>query len=383
MKRQSPKRIEKLIQSYPAIGFLLGPYGLCTSNLNVDIRVQRADPDTIHLQAKNLSYYDRAYVMHEDGYRGTREQSFVVVDKNHDILKTLSWERGDYEMMSRTAFAVLDDPDLVEYALWVTESVWYSEPEDEDEIFGKDLISIDVDIIVYRRPVDMTFWELVEQADKLKFEREDAQNHPPKVMPELPGIAKALATGCKLHAFLSGGGLRVVRLERKDALKGYGEHPDVSEALLHTSDDYLAGGRPYDEVYGKECPHYLTGSTLPASNLDAWLRQGRTFKAWQEGHEVVFQLSGYGYMNPPDDVVERAKAGETVRWRKRGYTMESSPYQFASGEWGCSTRPIKSPKGRSSSDSHMYEITKTGRGADFWKAMLAAFEAPEVEVTQN
>lgn len=383
MNKQSSKKVGKLINSYPAIGFVLGPYGLVTSNLNVDIRVQRADPDTIHLKAKNVYPDGRSYMMHDDGYRGTQEQCFVVVDKSHDTIYTLRWERGDYEMMARTAFAVLDDPDAVEYALWVTEMVWYSEPENENEIFGNDLVCIDVEIIVYRRPKDMTFWQLVEKADKLEFEREDAQNHPPKVMPELPGIAAALATGCKLRAFLSGGGLRVIRLERKDTLKGYGEHPDVSEALVHASDDYLAGGRPYDEVYGKEHPHYLTGSSSSASNVDAWVRQGRTFDAWQEDEDVVFQLKGYSYMDVPDDVIERVKEGETVNWRKRGYTMESSPSQFGNGEWACSTKLIKSPKGRDGSDSYMYQITKTGRGTDFWKAMLAAFEAPEVEVTQG
>ena len=41
----------------------------------------------------------------------------------------------------------------------------------------------------------------------------------------LIGINKALKEGGRLHAFLSGSGLRVVRIEKNGKLKGYGEHP--------------------------------------------------------------------------------------------------------------------------------------------------------------
>jgi hypothetical protein len=43
-----------------------------------------------------------------------------------------------------------------------------------------------------------------------------------KIM-KLAGIEKALAEGCKVHAFCSGGGLRVVRIEKNGKLKGYGD----------------------------------------------------------------------------------------------------------------------------------------------------------------
>ena len=53
----------------------------------------------------------------------------------------------------------------------------------------------------------------------------------PKVDP-IVLVEEALRKGKGLHAFLSGGGLRVVRIEDKGrgTLRGYGEHPHIDEA---------------------------------------------------------------------------------------------------------------------------------------------------------
>ena len=98
----------------------------------------------------------------------------------------------------------------------------------------------------------------------------------------LEGIDQALQDGKILRAFRSGGGLRVVRIEdsRDGPLKGYGEHPNLMPALLHASVDYLAGGRPYDKVYGESESHYLTGTTQSEDRLDLWVLQGH--KLWAE-----------------------------------------------------------------------------------------------------
>lgn len=108
----------------------------------------------------------------------------------------------------------------------------------------------------------------------------------------LPGLEQALRDGCKVHAFRSGGGLRVIRITTKDGqLKGYGEHPQVEDALSHANEDFLAGGRPYQEVYGGSKPNYLTGSSEPTSPLDDWLLHGHTFDAWYDGVRVFFKLN--------------------------------------------------------------------------------------------
>ena len=45
------------------------------------------------------------------------------------------------------------------------------------------------------------------------------------------GIEKALKENCKIHGFSSGGGLRVIRIEKGDLLRGYGEHPHLEELM--------------------------------------------------------------------------------------------------------------------------------------------------------
>jgi hypothetical protein len=93
-------------------------------------------------------------------------------------------------------------------------------------------------------------------------------------------LEKALRAGNTMHAFRSGGGLRVIRIEKgqRGALKGYGEHPGVDEALQHAAEDYEAGHRDYSKVYSSKglYPHYLTGSSSSETELDAWIRQGLT-----------------------------------------------------------------------------------------------------------
>lgn len=122
---------------------------------------------------------------------------------------------------------------------------------------------------------------------------------------ELMNINEAIRTGCVARAFLSGGGLRVIRIEdANQELKGYGEHPHIDEALRHADEDYAAGGRPYDEVYGGSKTHYLTGSTTPNSELDAWIRQGSKFRATSKDDVVTFELLGYD-----DDFNEIKKVG--------------------------------------------------------------------------
>lgn len=193
------------------------------------------------------------------------------------------------------------------------------------------------------------------------------------------GIETAFREGCRLHAFLSGGGLRVVSLKDSMRERGYGEHPHIEDALVHLNEDFLAGGRRYSDVYGGKYPHYLTGSSTSSTELDNWVRQGRTFDAWREGDEVVVELHGYGYETTPTKIREDAKDGPITWTSERGFVLETSMTKFANGEDGISTRMISVPDGKTQHSCWMYRITKTGRGRDLWTAIDAAFEAPEVE----
>lgn len=197
-------------------------------------------------------------------------------------------------------------------------------------------------------------------------------------------IEAALRSGAKLHAFLSGGGLRVVRLEQDDKLLGYGEHPHLSNAFEYCEEDTKAGGRPYGEVYGKLHDLYVTGSTTTNDELDAWIRRGRSFDVTVRDGVTEAVLHGYQDNEAPAGFQERAMKGETLTWTSRGYTYRISPYHFPNGEPGSSTVVIESPKDkRHGADSSMWPITQTATGSTLLEALLAALKAPPVEVARD
>jgi hypothetical protein len=187
----------------------------------------------------------------------------------------------------------------------------------------------------------------------------------------------ALRKGNCIHAFLSGGGLRVIRIEKKarnGTLVGYGEHPDVEDALKHAAEDFTAGGRPYDKVYGPKglYAHYLTGSTSTASALDAWVRRGSTFDIHSEGDDIVVELKGHAEFHTSEADLARARRGETVLIEQRGYTYESK----AGPDGGVSTRVVKSPEGnRKGSDPWMWHTVQVGRAAKLADAIELALNA--------
>jgi len=198
-----------------------------------------------------------------------------------------------------------------------------------------------------------------------------------KVQENMPlnGIEVALRDGSKLHGFRSGGGLRVIRIEKNDKLLGYGEHFSVDHALLHADEDYVAGSRNYPEVYGGKYPHYLTGSTDSTSPLDEWLLKGNSVDArFVEGRFVV-SLEGYYRTETPDEIMETTKLlGTPVTWTDRGFTYETTMVD----ENSFSTQIIQSPSQRK--DGWIYKATKTGAGKDFKSAVEQAFLAEKVEL---
>jgi len=373
----------------------------------LDVKYQIADTATMHLQANNIHLYSGRYLIGDNNERGTRFEYALAVDAKGKVISRLEWRRGtlgpnNTELYLKYIFGFGKKPEVItqiKEIYWVTIYHWYTAPTPTDTNpvepnFGNTMKKIETHIIVFRKPRNKSFAELIEQAEREKEECETAYLRFPKKMPKYHGIEAALRAGCKMHAFSSGGGLRVVRLERaaKDGkrninypkLMGYGEHPHIEEALKQLNEDYLAGGRPYKKVYGKLYPHYLTGDTVSTSNIDWWIRKGSTFDCWFENGEVIFQLAGLIQTETPPLVLAAVETeGKTVRCSNRGYTYEASPYLFANGEIGSSSTVIEGPADQPNSDAWMYHINKTGHGQSFWEAMKAAFEAPEIEVTSN
>jgi hypothetical protein len=194
---------------------------------------------------------------------------------------------------------------------------------------------------------------------------------------KLTRIEMALKDGARMHGFLSGGGLRVVRIEKDGELKGYGEHPNVEEALSHANKDILYGGRPYKLVYGVLNPHYLTGSSTASSRLDGWLLKGNTFDSYAKRQSIITELRGYSYVDPPEDIIAKVEASrKPVEWSFRGYTYRTV-YDTLGGEV-CHSTKLLSPA-KNGADPWMYGIMKRGKGNGFYESLEKAFGDKGVE----
>lgn len=147
--------------------------------------------------------------------------------------------------------------------------------------------------------------------------------------------------GYLLHAFTSGGRLRVLRIDspNKDKKGLYGESINLNEAFKILEEDAQAGGRKYSDVYGPIHPHYLTGA-YPEENdrLDCLLAEGYTFDiTYKDG---MFQMTvNYGRRNKtPKAIMEKVSAtGKPVKFEIDNLEFECSLCRFANGDIGHST----------------------------------------------
>jgi hypothetical protein len=201
-------------------------------------------------------------------------------------------------------------------------------------------------------------------------------------------LEDALRKGNMIHAFLSGGGLRVIRIEksRHGALLGYGEHPVVDEALRHAAEDFAAGGRPYEKVYGSKAlyPHYLTGQSAPEGPLDTWVRQGNTFDVRFRLDSFEVDLRGWGKRDVPVSVQNRAMKGEVVEWDDdRGCRFQTGPFQFANGDTGCSTRVLSKPSAMPEHRVWMWHAKQVGLATSLMEAFDLALKATPVETPED
>lgn len=196
-----------------------------------------------------------------------------------------------------------------------------------------------------------------------------------------------LKNKASMHIFLSGGGLRVVRMEappymsssrprREGKLIGYGEDPTVEDAF----------DRLIENIKNKKSESdYLTGQSAPSSWLDAWIRKGSGFESWVDGEWFVVQLKGYADKDEPADLRDRVfKGRETIVWKDeaRGYTYRSSPSRFPNGEIGMTTACIEYVPGRPQHRAWSYYTTKTARDRSFMEAINGAFAAPQFEIDE-
>ncbi len=395
-KKQTRKQIDHIITQYPGIYSVLGrrdnPDLKKTTSLKVV--VQRPDNELMLRQANNIYRNDMSYTTapeFNDDRRGDRREYVCAVDQADRIIAEMTWPRVNNDIMVKDIFQRVI-PERVRYLLWVSIINWYSPPtleqREQDILFGNTRLGEEITIIVYPKRTDINWNDLVKKALQEKQDLENAWKLNPKFMPEYPGIHEALRSGLRMHAFSSGGGLRVVNLKKgKDEdTQAYGEAPHIEDALVFLEEDYLAGGRRYEDVYGPIHKHYLTGSQMATSNLDFWVRRGSNFDVWFDGENIVFELTGSTHQEIPKWVLDISKENPNIpqSWGARGFTFETTyhPVYFANGGPGHSTSVVNKTDEKARND-FFYKIKKTGFGPSFWEAMIAAFNAPEEEIFEK
>lgn len=200
------------------------------------------------------------------------------------------------------------------------------------------------------------------------------ESQPTIYLDAYPNIEQELRKGRVLHAFLSGGGLRVLTLLNEQGTHvGYGEHPVLSEAFRLCEEDTLVGGKDYQELY-------LTGSSESEDEIDAWIRRGCSFDVKVQDEMVVAILYGWTRMQPPEGYHERALNGEeTLEWTSRGFTYRIEPAEFPNGE-SCTATSVIAGVQESDANPWIWESTKTATGSTIIEALKNALQAPEIEV---
>jgi len=222
--------------------------------------------------------------------------------------------------------------------------------------------------------------EVTLEMCELLYDEHEAKKH---FHDHLTIVENYLRRGTGVHAFRSGGGLRVVRIEGPDRgdLVGYGEHIHVEGAIRIAAQDAVAGNRPYDEVYGKTEPHYLTGAERPSSMLDDWILRGHTFDLHydSEADEYVAEFEGTEHVDAPKEAREKAKRGETAQWSTRGRTYQTTACVFPNGDKGTTSTVINRLPHQEHRDDWIYTAVRTGRALRLRDALEVGLKAEPVE----
>lgn len=223
-------------------------------------------------------------------------------------------------------------------------------------------------------------WRKTEESDYPPFEEGVVEKPTPRV---LKGIRAALDQGSTIQGFSLYGGLRVIRIEQGNLLRGYGENPSIDIAILHADEDFLAGGRNYKNVYGEIEHRTKTVSSQEAtSQLDEWILQGNTFDSYKTVNGMIaVELKGWKEQVVPIKIEEQIrKHNMPFLWSDRGYLFESWIKQLPNRTSTIITEVVDTMEGDDPERGLNYLIVKRGESNNFDKAMKEAFDGDEFEI---
>lgn len=306
----------------------------------------------------------------------TSNSVYTVAESHREDLKFKRPGKGlpeDSHILGQSTVAEVVSPDAVELFIITVSKYEPMYVESPHEIFIGDEINL--------APLGRLRWRPTEEGDYPPLEEGAVERPAPRV---LKGIRTALDQGVTIHGFRSGGGLRVIRLEKDGELKGYGEHINVDEAMVVADEDFLEGHRDYKDVYGKIRPHYLTGSGDSSSQLDAWLLQGHTFDAYRtESGMIAVELKGWKHNEIPKNIEEQIRRhNKHFLWTDRGYTFESWSDTFPNGEIAIATNVLSAPEGMELGRGTFFPYMKMGESNNFDLAVQRAFDADDEEIIE-
>ncbi len=203
--------------------------------------------------------------------------------------------------------------------------------------------------------------------------QEKEENNPTTSMPEFARIHRALREGYALAAFTERNGRRAVILTTEKSPLAYAQHTHIEGALIILEEGSLT----------TETSIVATGSTTSSTYLDEWLQGGGSFQCWQQNDTIVFRLKldGITKLPIPDGVriafLENVEI-QSITWKDdHGFTFHTNRDHSSVGILKLLTQPLDSHPKRS---SPVQPFTKTGVGNTFWTAVLAAIQAPELEI---
>lgn len=199
-------------------------------------------------------------------------------------------------------------------------------------------------------------------------------------------INDTLKTGFNLHCFRSGGGLRVLRLER--ILQGenksyYAESYNFYDALRILEDDIIAGGRKYSDVYGVIEEYYLTGSFSSGENLDTWVCGGKPLDILFnfDTNRFIIDMSTKEDIHAPQEIVNKVHENNIPIYWKTSHInriFKSEQYVFADNSIGCSTSTIPSRNGIEA-NNEMVTFPRLSYGDTFEDVLEAAEKVVDVK----
>ena len=167
MKKQSVGRLKQLMEKFPVIADLeeVATSLYAEVKNTVSIRVQRADPGLMYLQASNADGESK-YCIREDSSKGSRLEVACAVDVTGKVVVRKTWDRLCQGYVKDIFQKVSSDS--IQYILWLSTSIWHkptSEIQERNGVYLGKMTEVERTYTVFPAPKDGNFTKLLAITD--------------------------------------------------------------------------------------------------------------------------------------------------------------------------------------------------------------------------